>query len=99
MVCVGVDGAPVMEGKRNDLCVRLELSTSPHMLGIHCMAHKKNLAFKIVTKFPLLSKVEYLVHEVHAYFFRSPKQFLEFNFFIFLFYFIVSMMLQMEKKY
>ena len=72
-----------MEGKRNDLCVRLELSTSPHMLGIHCMAHKKNLAFKIVTKFPLLSKVEYLVHEVHAYFFRSPKQFLEFIFFSF----------------
>ena len=89
LVCVGADGASVMQGQRNGLCVRLQLWVSPYMLSIHCMAHRMNISFKIVRKFSLVSKVEYLVREVHAYFFRSPKQFLEF---------FSSMVLQMEKK-
>ena len=51
------------------------------MLSIHCMAHGMNLAFEIMNNFLFVSKVEYLVREVHAYFCRSPKRFLEFNFF------------------
>jgi len=82
LVCVGADGASVMEGQRNGLCVRLQLSAAPYMLSIHCMAHRMNLAFKIVSKFPLVSNVEYLVREVHAYFCRSPKRFLEFQKFV-----------------
>ena len=27
LVCVGVDGASVMQGQRNDLCARMQLST------------------------------------------------------------------------
>jgi hypothetical protein len=41
-----------------------------------------NLAFKIVSKFPLVSKVEDLVQEAYAYFFHSPKQFSEFQKFV-----------------
>ncbi len=37
MVFVGVDGASVMQGQRNSLCVRLQLSSSPYMISIHCM--------------------------------------------------------------
>jgi hypothetical protein len=61
LVCVGADGASVMQGQRNGLCVRLQLSSSPYMLSIHYMAHRMNLAFKIVRKFPSVSKVEDLV--------------------------------------
>jgi len=49
------------------------------MISIHCMSHRINLAFKIVSKFPLVSKVEELVRESHAYFCRSPKRFTEFQ--------------------
>ena len=49
------------------------------MISIHCMAHRMNLAFKIVSNFPLVSKVEELVREPHAYFCRSPKRFIEFQ--------------------
>jgi hypothetical protein len=73
LVCVGADGALVMQGERNDLCFRLKLSTSPYMLSIHCMAHRMNLAFKILSKFPLVSKVQDLVYEAYAYFCCSPK--------------------------
>ena len=73
LVCVVADGASVMQGQRNGLCVRLQLSASPYMINIHCMAHRMNLAFKIVSKFPSVSKVEDLVRQTHAYFSRSPK--------------------------
>ena len=54
-------------------CVKLQLLASLFMISIHCMAHRMNLAFKIVSKFPLVSKVEELVRETHAYFCHSPK--------------------------
>lgn len=73
LVCVGAYGASMMQGQRNRVCVRLQLSISPYMLNIHCMAHRMNIAFKIVIKFLSISKVEYLVHETHAYFSRSPN--------------------------
>eukprot|EP01018_Ginkgo_biloba_P020839 Gb_12925 [translate_table: standard] len=79
LVCGGANGASVMQGQRNGLCVRLQLSISPYMLSIHCMAHRMNLAFKIVSKFSHVCKVEDLVREVHAYFCRSPKRFAEFQ--------------------
>lgn len=66
MICVKADGASVMQGHRNGLCVKLQLSTSPYMISIHCVSHTMNLAFKIISKFPSVSKVEDLVRETHA---------------------------------
>ena len=66
LVCVGADGASIMKGQRNGLCARLQLLASSYILSIHCMDHGMNLAFKIVNIFSLVSKVEYLVREVHA---------------------------------
>ena len=73
LVCVGANGASIMQGKMNGLCVKLQLLASPFMISIHCMAHRMNLAFKKVSKFPLVSKVEELVHETHAYLCHNPK--------------------------
>ena len=73
LVCVGADGASIMQGQTNGLCVRLQLLASLYMLSINCMSHKMNIAFKTMRKFSLVSKVGYLVCEVHAYFCRSPK--------------------------
>ena len=73
LVCVGADGASIMKEQRNGLCVKLQLLASPFVISIHCMTRRMNLAFKIVSKFPLVSKVEKLVRETDAYFCRSPK--------------------------
>lgn len=51
------------------------------MLGIHCMAHQKNLPYKIVSNFPTVSKVEDLIRELHLYFCRSPKHLAKFKIF------------------
>ena len=79
LVCVGTDRASIMQGQRNGIFDKLQLLSSPFMISIHCMAHRMNLSFKIVSKFPLVSKVEELVHETHAYFCRSPMRFIEFQ--------------------
>jgi hypothetical protein len=52
------------------------------MLSIHYIAHRMNLAFKIVSKFPLVSKVEDIVREAYAYFHSSSKRFSEFKKFV-----------------
>lgn len=49
LVFLGENGTSVMQGQRNGLCVRLQLSISPYMISIHCMAHRMNVAFKIVS--------------------------------------------------
>ena len=82
LVYVGVDGASVMQGQRNDLCTKMQTSCSPYVVGIHYMAHRMNLAFRVVKKFPSVNKVEDLVRELYAYFCQSPKHFREFQHFI-----------------
>ena len=57
LVCVGEDGASIMQGKMNCLCVKLKLLASLIMISIHCMAHGMNLTFIIVIKFPRGLKV------------------------------------------
>lgn len=79
LVCVRVDGATMMQGQRIGVCTKLQTTCAPYMLGIHCMAHTMNLAFKIVSKFPIVLKFENLVHEIHGYFYRSPKRFTKFQ--------------------
>ena len=45
------------------------------------MAHRMNLSFRVVKKFPSVNKVEDLVRELYAYFCRSSKRFREFQHF------------------
>jgi len=49
------------------------------MIPIHCMAHRWNLAYKIVTTHICVAKVEELIDEVYAYFSRKSKRNVEFQ--------------------
>ncbi|KAH7405300.1 hypothetical protein KP509_15G064700 [Ceratopteris richardii] len=79
IVCIGVDGCSVMHGLRNGLCVQLQQNYTPYALGIHCMSHRTNLAFKSVSEFVFVQKVEDLVHQAYAFFSKSPKRIKEFK--------------------
>lgn len=59
LVCVGADGASVMQGHKNGLVTRLKEFLAPYVVGIHCMAHKMNLAFGIVSNSPQIYRVEF----------------------------------------
>lgn len=52
---------------------------APYMLPIHCISHRINLAYKMVSNFENVAKLEDLIRELHAFTESSPKQFLEFQ--------------------
>jgi len=51
LIYVGTNGASVMEGHRNGLCIKLQ-TIAPFMIPIHCMAHRLNLAYRFITIHP-----------------------------------------------
>jgi hypothetical protein len=57
----------------------LQTNVAPYMIGIHCMAHRTNLAFKILSKQRLVNKVEMLVDDLHGFFCKSSKRVMEFK--------------------
>ena len=61
LVCVGADGASVMQGHKGGLCKKIKNDLAPYTIPIHCMAHQMNLAFVIVSNFGCVSKVESLI--------------------------------------
>ena len=73
LVCVGADGASIMQGHKGGLCKRIKNDLAPYTIPIHCMAHQINLAFGIVSDFGCVSKVESLIKEIYQYFCRSQK--------------------------
>ena len=79
LVCIGADGALVMQGHKGGLCKKIKNDLAPYTIPIHCMAHRMNLAFGIVSDFGCVSKVESLIKEIYQYFCRSPKQVQEFQ--------------------
>ena len=38
-IAFGVDGASVLQGKRNGVTNKLQVFHTPHMQGMHCVAH------------------------------------------------------------
>ncbi len=82
LVCVGVDGASIMQGHKGSLCKKIKNDLAPYAIPIHCTAHRMNLAFEIVSNFGCVSKVESLIKEIYQYFCRSPKRVWEFQHFV-----------------
>lgn len=74
LICVGADGASVMQGNRNGLYIHLQTSVASYMIPIHYMAHRLNLAYKIVSTHTCVAKVEELIDEVYAYFSKISKK-------------------------
>ena len=57
IVCVGADGASVMQGHKGGLCKKIKNNLAPYTIPIHCMAHGMNLAFGIVSDFGFVNRL------------------------------------------
>ena len=69
---LGTDGAAVMQGKRGGL-VALMKELQPCLVGIHCMAHRLELAFKKTVKsFPVFAKIDQLLLDLYMFYHYSP---------------------------
>jgi hypothetical protein len=79
LVCFGVDGMSVFQGCRCGVTQQLKDQEAPFMLGIHCMAHRTNLAVEPLSNLPVVSKLETLCQAIYSYFNMSSKKHLEFQ--------------------
>jgi hypothetical protein len=79
LVCFRTDGVPTFQGSRNGVTVQLQKSKAPYLFGVHCMAHRTNLAVEPLSNLPSVSKIESLCKNIHSYFSHLPKRHLEFT--------------------
>ena len=75
VMCFCSDGASVMTGSQNGVGVRLQRSSNPFMLCIHCIAHRLALCCAdTATDMDYPENEESTLNEVSAYFNRSGKR-------------------------
>jgi hypothetical protein len=57
---------------------QLQTSYAPFSIGVHCFAHRVNLAARTLSVNMIFQNSERLMQKAHAFFKRSPKQLSEF---------------------
>jgi hypothetical protein len=63
----------------NGVTVQIRNNFALHATGIHCLAHKINLAVKTLSQLAVFHEVEELMRVSHAYFSHSPKKYQEYK--------------------
>jgi hypothetical protein len=52
---------------------------APFMIGVHCFAHKMNLAMIILSDLPFVHRLEGVLQNLYVFFTHSRKKFVEFQ--------------------
>lgn len=79
LVCFGADGASTFQGCRHGVGVQIREKFAPHVLCVHCWAHKTHLAVTAISGVMVVARTEVLLQKTHEYFCKSPKRHLEFT--------------------
>lgn len=76
LIGIGTDGAAAMVGKENGLTSKLRSLTGlQHLISIHCVAHRLNLAvLNSITHTKYLSKVDSVLKNLYKFYQNSPKR-------------------------
>ncbi|KAG0594314.1 hypothetical protein M758_UG065900 [Ceratodon purpureus] len=64
----GADGVSVFQGSQTGVTTQLKEKHAPFMLGVHCIAHRKNLAVQPISNLPIVAKLASLCQAMYAYF-------------------------------
>jgi hypothetical protein len=78
LLCFGADGVSTFQGAKTGVTQQIQSKYAPFAVGVHCMAHRCNLAFKTLSQLDIMNRIEGLLASSHAYFKHSPKRHLEF---------------------
>jgi len=79
LLSFGADGASALQGWRSGATVQITEEHAPFCIGVHCIAHRYNLAFKALSTQPIFGTVEQVLSQIYSYFCKSPKRFSEFR--------------------
>jgi hypothetical protein len=74
VISFGADGASVFQGRTNGVSKKLIDQAAPYLMGIHDMAHRKNLAVKPLSNLPMVQKIKKLLQSLYSYFNASQKR-------------------------
>jgi hypothetical protein len=73
------DGISVFHGSRTGLMQQLKENDAAFIIGMHCMAHRTNLAVEPLSNLPMVEKLETPCQALYNYFTMSSKKHLEFQ--------------------
>jgi hypothetical protein len=79
LMTFGADGVSTFQGVKSGVTTQLINKHAPFMVGVHCMAHRTNLAVETLSSFEVVKHVEDLLASLYSYFSSSPKRTLEFQ--------------------
>jgi hypothetical protein len=79
LLCFGADGVSAFQVKRTGVTVQIKAKHAPFATGIHCHAHKLNLAVKTLSHLAIFHAIEELMRISYAYFAHSPKKYSEYK--------------------
>lgn len=63
LLCFGADGVSAFQGCRTGVTVQLQQKNNPFMLGVHCWAHRINLAAESMDKLSIMRHSEQLMQK------------------------------------
>ena len=73
LIACATDGAAVMTGEKTGVVTRLRGEKKGYILGVHCMAHRLELAYCDAIKGePMYSKAEELLSGLYTFYHTSP---------------------------
>lgn len=78
---LGVDSCVVLQGCHNGLIIQIKEKYAPFVMGIHCIAHRCNFAFKKLSRLGIFASNEKLLLTSHTYFKRISTKHNEFKMF------------------
>ena len=74
MFAAGTDGASVMTGKHKGVTTQFSVNINPHIICIHCMAHRLALAASSAAhSTTLIDKFHTILNQIYNYFHYSTK--------------------------
>lgn len=79
LLSFGADGVSVLQGHRSGVTTQVKEKYAPFAVGVHCVAHRCNLAFKALSALGIFGTIEKLLTVTYAYFCKSPKRMEEFR--------------------
>jgi len=79
LTCFGADGVSTFQGVRTGVTVQIVTKFAPFCIGVHCMAHRCNLAAKSLSVLPIFATIEQVIQKIHSYFSKSPKRLSEYQ--------------------
>jgi hypothetical protein len=74
-LCFSADVVSAFQGKKKGVTVQIQEKFAPYATGVHCHAHKINLAVKTLSNLPVFHAIEDLMRVSYAYFSHSPKKY------------------------